>query len=48
MKSSLKPVVVFELLGGVVVFENIHSSFPDRKCSPDYPIFSEMKPSILK
>ena len=30
MKSSLKLVVGFELLEGVVGFENIHSSFPPR------------------
>ena len=26
--------------------EHIHSSFPERKCSPDYPIFSEIKSSL--
>ena len=31
---------------GVVGFEYIHSSFPDRKRSPEYPIFSEMKTSL--
>ena len=46
MKSSLKLVVVFELLEGVVGFEYIHFSFPDRKRSPEYPIFSEMKSSL--
>ena len=46
MKSSLKPVVVFELFEGVVGWEYIHSSFPDRKRSPEYPIFSEMKSSL--
>ena len=28
------------------MFENIHSSFPDRKGSSEYPIFSEMKSSL--
>ena len=28
------------------MFEYIHSSFPDRKRSPEYPIFSEMKSSL--
>ena len=28
------------------MFEYIHSSFPDRKCSPEHPIFSEMKSSL--
>ena len=46
MKSSLKLVIVFELFEGVVGFEYIHSSFPDRKSSPEYPIFSEMKSSL--
>ena len=31
MKSSLKLVAVFELFQGVVGFEYIHYSFPDRK-----------------
>ena len=43
MKSSLKLVVVFQDLVG---FEYIHSSFPDRKRSTEYPIFSEMKSSL--
>ena len=34
MKSSLKLVVIFELLEGVVGFEYIHSSFLDQKRSP--------------
>ena len=28
------------------MFKYIHSSFPDRKRSPEYPIFSEMKSSL--
>ena len=46
MKSSLKLVVVFELSEVMVGFEYIHSSFPDRKRSPEYQIFSEMKSSL--
>ena len=46
MKSSLKLVIVFELFEGAVGFEYIRSSFPDRKRSPQYPIFSEMKSSL--
>ena len=47
-----KLVVVFKLFDrpfnfeGVVGFEYIHSSFPDCKRSPEYPIFSEMKTSL--
>ena len=37
---------LFELFKGVVGFEYIHSSFPDRKRSPEYPIFTEMKSSL--
>ena len=40
-------MVVFELFKGVVGFEDIHSSFPKRKRSPEYAIFSKMK-SYLK
>ena len=47
MKSSLELVFIFKLLEGVVGFENIHSSFPDQKRSPEYSIFSEMKSSLI-
>ena len=47
MKSSLKLCAVFELFEGVVGFEYIHSSFPERRRSTEYAIFSEMK-SYLK
>ena len=46
MMSSLKLVVIFELFEDGVGFEYIHSSFPDRKRSPEYPIFSEVKSSF--
>ena len=39
-------LVIFELFEGVVGFEYIHSSFPDRKRSPVYPILFEMKSSL--
>ena len=39
MKSSLKVMVIFELFEGMVGFEYTHSSFPERKRSPEYTIF---------
>ena len=41
--SSQKKVA---LKGLIAMLTFIHSSFPDRKRSPEYPIFSEMKSSL--